>query len=277
MPNVNDHGLEVLKKAAIDIGEKPKTNYALQTLLTNVSEIAASGVATSSNQVLAQAQLQAINSNTDLIEPKLDTLIAKDFATASNQSTQINTLDLINSKLNTLGQKTSAQSVPVVFASDSALGQSAIADQGNLFSVATVLTAANASVDNPVLLIRNPAGSGKSLFIWRGRFGSTITNVAMAFKIFSNSTVTAVGTPLTVINRNIGGSNPATVALVTSLPSVSANGALITALNVGQNNNSIDMNEEFAIKLNQGNSLMITAAPSSNGREATVSVVWQEK
>ncbi len=35
MPNVDDHGLEVLKKAAVDIGVKPKTDYALQTVLAN--------------------------------------------------------------------------------------------------------------------------------------------------------------------------------------------------------------------------------------------------
>lgn len=35
MPNVDDHGLEVLKKAAIDIGSTPKRDYALQTVLAN--------------------------------------------------------------------------------------------------------------------------------------------------------------------------------------------------------------------------------------------------
>jgi len=32
MPNVDDHGLEVLKKAALDIGAIPKRDYALQTV-----------------------------------------------------------------------------------------------------------------------------------------------------------------------------------------------------------------------------------------------------
>ncbi len=35
MPNVDDHGLEVLKKAAVDIGDTPKRDYALQTVLAN--------------------------------------------------------------------------------------------------------------------------------------------------------------------------------------------------------------------------------------------------
>ena len=35
MPNVDDHGLEVLKKAARDIGAKPKQDYALQVFVVN--------------------------------------------------------------------------------------------------------------------------------------------------------------------------------------------------------------------------------------------------
>jgi len=33
VPNVDDHGLEVLKKAARNIGAQPKQDYALQTIL----------------------------------------------------------------------------------------------------------------------------------------------------------------------------------------------------------------------------------------------------
>ena len=33
MPNVDDHGLEVLKKAARNIGDKPKKDYALQMII----------------------------------------------------------------------------------------------------------------------------------------------------------------------------------------------------------------------------------------------------
>lgn len=37
MPNVDDHGLEVLKKAARNLSPTPKKDYALQTLLVNES------------------------------------------------------------------------------------------------------------------------------------------------------------------------------------------------------------------------------------------------
>lgn len=35
MPNVDDHGLEVLKKAARNIGAKPKQDYALQVIVVS--------------------------------------------------------------------------------------------------------------------------------------------------------------------------------------------------------------------------------------------------
>lgn len=177
-----------------------------------------------------------------------------------------------------IGQKTMATSIPVVLPSDATGGQAGLVNDGSLFSVAAVIVAAGAGVDNPLLLITNPTGSGKSLFLWRSRFGSTVTNVAMSFKIFSNPVITLTGTSVSATNRSIGGiGNPAPIAVVTTLPTASALGALITALNVGQNNNSIDMNEEFAIKLNPGNSLLVTGSPSSNNREATMTIVWQEK
>lgn len=45
MPNVDEHGLEVLKKAAVNIGATPKTDYALQTIIKNTDPIAVSAAA----------------------------------------------------------------------------------------------------------------------------------------------------------------------------------------------------------------------------------------
>lgn len=177
-----------------------------------------------------------------------------------------------------LGQKISAQSIPVVLPSDASGGESGIVNDGSLFSAAVSVSAAVQGVDNPLVLIRNPAGSGKSLFIWRGRLASTVTNVGITFSIYANPTVLTNGTTLAIVNRNIGGaSNPSTVALASTLPTVSSLGTLITVAQVGQNNNSIDMNEDFAVKINPGNSILITGNPNSNNRNAAITLVWQEK
>lgn len=44
MPNVDDHGLEVLKKAARNIGALPKQDYALQAII--VADESAAGIPT---------------------------------------------------------------------------------------------------------------------------------------------------------------------------------------------------------------------------------------
>ena len=51
MPNVDDHGLEVLKKAARDLlpSGVPKRDYALQVWLMNASEISSGGGSSASN------------------------------------------------------------------------------------------------------------------------------------------------------------------------------------------------------------------------------------
>lgn len=43
MPNVDDHGLEVLKKAARNIGAKPKQDYALQVIVVSEDGVASGG------------------------------------------------------------------------------------------------------------------------------------------------------------------------------------------------------------------------------------------
>lgn len=177
-----------------------------------------------------------------------------------------------------VGQKTMANSLAVTIASDQVGTSIGLVNDGSLYCVSTVLFAATSDIDNGLVLIRNPAGSGKFIYVWRGRFGCITTNVAIVFKIFANPTVTLNGTSLGIVNRNIGMvSPPASVALVTTLPTIAASGSTVTIANVGQNNNSIDLNEDFSIKLSPGNSLLITASPNSNNRPTAITLVWQER
>lgn len=75
MANVDDHGLEVLKKAARDIGAKPKTDYALQTHITNPSALVDAGLSTSAKQDTAQATLNSINNKTPPLTPSGNTRV----------------------------------------------------------------------------------------------------------------------------------------------------------------------------------------------------------
>jgi hypothetical protein len=147
---------------------------------------------------------------------------------------------------------------------------------GLLFSAAADVNATTAGTNNPLILIKNPTESGKNIFIWSCRLGSSVTNTSMGFKFFINPTITTNGTTLTPVNRNVGGSNPATISQAFTLSTISASGTLLDIADVGQNNSSIGTNQDLTIILNPGNNLLITGSPSSNNRNASVTIVWQE-
>ena len=157
------------------------------------------------------------------------------------------------------------------------VGTSSLANDGTLWSAADVINAADSDEHNPLMLIINPSGSTKDFYFWRSRIAMLVTNNNLEVRIYSNPTVTANGTAITPRNRNIGGTNPSVQTQAYRLPTISANGNLITVAGIGQNNNSIDLNEDFAIRLAPNNSLLITGKPSSNNRAAAVTIVWQER
>jgi len=199
---------------------------------------------------------------------------------ASDQSTvPVNAAQWIGSAAPTVGQKLMAASIPVTFASDQsplAIGVADDVDSDRMWSVGAEVNMPVANTDNPLLLLRNPNGSGKTLYFHLGYAGTSITNVAAVFKLYANPTVTVVGTTVTPRNRNVGGAGAA-VGLVTTTPTVSALGNKLTSLSLGQNNNSVVFAEDFSIAIQPNNSLLLTGDPSSNNREAIIAVSWKEQ
>ncbi len=150
------------------------------------------------------------------------------------------------------------------------------APQSNdMFSVGLAINMATASTDNPLILLRNPSGSGKRIMIWQLFVGVNVTNVSALFKVFANPTVTANGTSQTVYSRKIGQALTP-VGLVNTLSTVSSAGSQLQAFSLGQNTNAEPMVSEFSIMLEPNNSMLITGSPSSNNREAAVTVTWTE-
>lgn len=179
-----------------------------------------------------------------------------------------------------IGPAVQVDCVPVTIASDQpnlnvTVSQSNTLDNNQLYSSAIEVNMAAASTDNPLLLLRNPAGSGKTLYIFKVQAGTSVTNVGVVFKVFSNPTITTNGTAVAVINRNIGGIS-SSVGLVNSLPTVSSTGGKLSSLSVGQNNNSIIFAEEFSVAVKAGNSLLVTGDPTSNNRQSILSIAWRE-
>ena len=146
-----------------------------------------------------------------------------------------------------------------------------------LYSVGVDTSMTSSGTDNPLLYFRNPSGSNKTVYVFGIKVGVTITNVQAEFKVFHTPTVTANGTTVTPSVRNVGNSQPVASSLVTSLPTVSANGTQFNNINVGQNNNSMPiLDGHFTIALQPNTSLLVTGNPSSNNRNASITVLWAE-
>ena len=147
---------------------------------------------------------------------------------------------------------------------------------GRVYSVALTLNMAIAAFDNPVILLRNPVGSLKTLYIYRILTGVFTSNTFVDFKVFANPTITTNGTSQTPVNRAVGGGFGASVMTAFSFPTVSANGTPLLTQVCGQNTNSFDGVEDFSIQVSPNNNLLITANPSANNRESKVTVIYAE-
>lgn len=147
--------------------------------------------------------------------------------------------------------------------------------QGKSFIVATSLNTASAGVDNPLVLIRNPIGSGKTLYLYRLIVGNLITNVQCDYRIHHTPTIISNGTAFTPTNALIGNSNTS-VFNVYTLSTVSSTGTRLGSLNYGQNSNSLDYLGDFSIQLPPGKDFLLTGNPSSNNRISAITIVWVE-
>ncbi len=149
---------------------------------------------------------------------------------------------------------------------------------GNVvYSAQADINQATAGIDNPLLLFRNPTGSGKTLFILEVRVGNTVANVSSEFKLFSMPTITANGTAVTAASNNINGGAGAATGLVTTIPTISANGTAMKSIAAGQNTNSEVFGEAFTTAVQPGGAFLVTGNPLSNNRSAAVSITWAEQ
>ena len=144
------------------------------------------------------------------------------------------------------------------------------------YSVFLDVSAATSGTDNPLILLRNPNGSGKVIYVGFISGNTTVTNVSAEFKVFANPTVTVNGTAQTAISRNVGNSAPVASGLVTTLPTVTSNGSTICGSVTGQNSADVTIIDDFSVAIQPNNSILITASPSSNNRNMGIELMWVE-
>lgn len=148
------------------------------------------------------------------------------------------------------------------------------ADNGQMFVVATPQTNITPSgTEAAVLLIRNPAASGKTLKIRNIIEGVVSTNKPTTFRVYFNPTVTANGTAQTVRNKHIGHAT-APVALASTLPTVTAFGSLLDVAVVVAG--VFIVPEDFTLQLPENNSILVSVTPTVNNTEVGITVDWAE-
>jgi len=164
-----------------------------------------------------------------------------------------------------------------------ALGNLAAQDVSRLFTInnktytnAFEINAATGGADNTQILIRNPNGSGKILYFFMLSVGVEINNVFVTYKVFANPTITTNGTAQTPVSLNLGGGAGAAVALVNTLPTVSASGTPLIFKLMSQNGDQVELTSDGILAVNPNNSLLISANPQSNNRVSAYTLHWAE-
>jgi len=229
-----------------------------------------SGASTSANQTTANTSLSTIAS----------TLTLAQGSTTSGQTGSL-TLGAVTTAAPTY---TTAQTNPLSLDTAGSLritGTVAPASFSYLtnnqtFSASASINAALSGTDNPILLLKNPSGSGRVMYISKISLGASVTNVSIECKIYSNPTITLNGTSLTTRQRNIGNSPASGSITAFTLPTLSVLGNQISAFENGQNNNSVVFGDEFTIAVQPNNNIIIVANPSSNNRLVAITAIWVE-
>ncbi len=150
-------------------------------------------------------------------------------------------------------------------------------DLGQVFSLAVDVSLATSGVRNPAILLKNPTGSGKRIRIVRLNVHATAADSGIIWRLFVDPTITINGTTQTPVNLNIGGgSNPATVVTIFTLPTVSANGTRFFGYLSGQNSNSTEIVGDAIVVLNPNHNLLITGEPTINAQNSVITLYWEE-
>lgn len=152
-------------------------------------------------------------------------------------------------------------------------------EKKRLYSLVLTLNMATAT-EIRLLLIRNPAGSGKVMYLQRMQVLLTNTaNSSGVIRGYIAPTVTATGTAQTPANTNVGGGGAASVITPFSSPTVSAVGTLAFATRVqgGDGAQPTDFDFDGSTAINPGIDVLVTGTPDGTNRELIVTLLWLEK
>lgn len=186
----------------------------------------------------------------------------------------------------------SAQEVQVVTEAGNTLGirpdgsliptktENELLSTGSVFSAAFEGAITGNGVTTPILLFRNPVGSGRIAYI------KNISGVAVAsagnlvvFQLRFSPVVTTNGASVTPVCATAGLSITPS-CLITRLPTVSSTGSLVLSSlavsgTAGGEVVEIDADGRYAVV--PGGSVLLTGRPDGNNRSIEVSILWAEE
>lgn len=213
--------------------------------------------------------------------------VLKDVATEAKQDAANALLTTIDLGIPaSLGQKTMANSMPVVLPSDQTLltirrdELSQYVSTGFAFATSILTLTVNTAETN-LVYITNPNGSGKTFYLAVSLLTTDISKANFGtFTFYTGPTVTVNGTAMTIVNLLAGSAN-ASVVSAFSGPTTSAKGNLVETQFYGGNNASAQ-NWKISDYLNPyiilpaNNKLLLTGSAKANTTAVTILLKWFE-
>lgn len=146
-----------------------------------------------------------------------------------------------------------------------------LSGKGYAFAIITNILLAS---ENDWLLFKNPAGSGKlvRLFEQVVAIPDSASTLRSTIRIYKNPTVTANGTPIVI--GGIRNGQTASVCQAFFTPTTSAKGTLVQVY--GATNDPVQRVLDMTRYVEQGDSLLITAAPTGATTNHSFSQGWAE-
>lgn len=149
------------------------------------------------------------------------------------------------------------------------------------YLVSVAVNLPTAGTETRILLLRNPAGSGKTLRLIRinGLVTNTVSTVSLLRAYFA-PTITAVGTAATIASTAPGGGAAATAMLAYTGPTASAVGTrfglgvLVSGTAGGR---AVLLDYEGMITLAAGQDILITGTPDGTNRASEITALWSEE
>jgi len=141
---------------------------------------------------------------------------------------------------------------------------------GNTFALPAAGTSISNTTETPTTVIKNPSGSGKSIFIFMRAFSSN--NNPVVFRTYLNPTINASGSATGAVNMRTGATQTS-ISLCYEGATITSNGTLIDVYASGQ----YGFTSPILLILDQGSSVLITAQQAAAGTSLAIpQVAWYE-